>query len=58
MKNLKYNKKAEEIKERWIIASQQAGVYVYLFGVAHREKVEYKAVNNKFSDCYISINKW
>ena len=56
MKNL--NQKKDEIKENWIIASQQAGVYAYLEGVAHREKVEYKPVNNRFKDCYISINKW
>ena len=58
MKNLSYTKKAEKIKEDWIIASQLAGVYAYLEGVAHREKIEYKPVNNKFRDYYSIINKW
>lgn len=57
MKNLNH-KKAEEIKDRWIIAAQQAGLYAYLSGVAHWEKVEYKAVNNIYRDCYSIINKW
>lgn len=58
MKNIKDTKKAEILKDKWIIASQQAGVYPYLDGVLHREKVKFRTILNKFGQGYMFINKW